>query len=358
MTTRQAFTLRDFRLESGAVLPEMTVAYRSLGALNAAGDNAVLVLHGYTTGPTMLEAGANVAEGSWAELVGPGKPIDSNKYFVICPNMLGSCYGSTGPASISPATGRTYGPAFPDITARDIVHAQKALLDGLGVKKLAAVAGPSFGAYQSFQWAASYPQLVERVVAAVGAPWHPGAPGTAAAILQALEADAGWAAYCTGDRNAMLPYLTAQRIKTLTLYGVDAELTPRIPDPAARAAEVARLAREWAEEFDPMSLVTLMHAAEGFDVRPALPAIAASGIPVLYVLSRTDPMFSPALAREVSRLPGADNFSYVELDSEKGHFASGADAALWADELRVFMACPPSEWQAAGFDSLDRKEAA
>jgi len=358
MTTRHYFTVRDFGLESGAVLPEMTVAYRSLGRLNAAGDNAVLVLHGYTTGPTMLEAGASVAEGSWAELVGPGKPIDTDKYFVICPNMLGSCYGSTGPSSIDRAKGRPYGPDFPDITARDIVHAQKALLDGLGVTKLAAVTGPSFGAYQSFQWAASYPRLVERVVAAVGAPWHPGPPGTAAAILAALEADAGWSAYRAGDHDAMLSYLTSQRIKTLTLYGVDAELAPRIPDPAARATEVGRLAREWAEDFDPMSLVTLMRAAEGFDVRPALPAIAASGTPVLFVLSRTDPMFSPALAREVSHLPGTDNFSYVELDSDKGHFASGADAHLWADELRRFMACAPSEWQASGFAALEHKEAA
>jgi homoserine O-acetyltransferase len=354
MTTRHAFTVRDFRLESGAVLPEMTVAYRTLGALNDAGDNAVLVLHGYTTGPTMLEAGANVAEGSWSDLVGPGKPIDSNKYFVICPNMLGSCYGSTGPASIDPATRRPYGPAFPDITAQDIVYAQKALLDGLGVTKLAAVAGPSFGAYQAFQWAASYPQLVERVVAAVGAPWHPGPPGTAAAILQSLEADAGWAGYCAGDREAMRPYLTAQRIKTLTLYGVDAELAPRIPDPAARAAEVARLAREWAEEFDPMSLVTLMRAAERFDVRPALPGIPA---PVLFVLSRTDPMFSPALAREVSGLPGTAHFSYVELDSEKGHFASGADAALWVDDLQRFMDCAPSAWRPSGFAALKQQEA-
>jgi homoserine O-acetyltransferase len=343
MTTQHFHTVRGFRLASGAVLPEMTVAYRSLGTLNAAGDNAVLVLHGYTTGPSMLEAGANVAEGSWSELAGPGKPIDSDKYFVICPNMLGSCYGSTGPASIDPATGLPYGPDFPAITAQDIVDAQKALLDSLGVTKLAAVTGPSFGAYQAFQWAASYPQLVGRVVAAVGAPWHPMPAGAAAGILTSLEADAGWAGYRAGDREAMLPYLTAQRIKTLTLYGVDAELTPRIPDPDARAAEVVRLARAWAEEFDPMSLVVLMRAAEAFDVRPSLPAIEASGIPVLYVLSRTDPVFSPALAREVLALPGTGNFTYVELDSDKGHFASGADAALWTGDLRRFMECAQQE---------------
>jgi len=316
--------VHDFRLESGVVLPHMTVAFRKLGQLNAARDNVVLVLHGYTTGPAMLDACANVAEGSWSELVGPGKPVDTSRWCVICPNMLGSSYGSTGPS----------GPDFPAITVADIVNAQKALLDALGVTRLAAVTGPSFGAYQAFQWAASYPHMVGRVVAAVGAPWHP-APPAAAGILQALQEDPGWEAWCGGDAEAMLPFLTAQRIRTLTLYGVDAELSGRIPDAAARAAEVARLAREWAEGFNPMSLVVLMQAAEGFDLRAQLPAMRA---PVLYVLSRTDPLFSPALGREVMQLPGTENWTYVELDSDKGHFASGADAALWAEALRTFMA--------------------
>jgi homoserine O-acetyltransferase len=124
------------------------------------------------------------------------------------------------------------------------------------------------------------------------------------------------------------------RIDTLTRYGVDAELTGRIPDPAERAAEVARLAAEWAEAFNPMSLVVLMEAAESFDLRERLADIKA---PVLFVLSRTDPVFSPTLASVVLQLPGAQGWTYKELDSEKGHFASGADAALWADDLRRFM---------------------
>jgi len=318
------YTMQDFTLSSGVVLPRMAVAYRQLGEINAARDNVVLVLHGYTTGPSMLDPGANVAEGSWSDLVGPGKPIDTNRYCVICPNMLGSCYGSTGP---------DFMPDFPPITVQDIVNAQKVLLDALGVRKLAAVTGPSFGAYQSFQWAASYPDMVGRVIAAVGAPWHP-APPTAAGILKSLQSDPGWQAWCRGDRSAMVPYLTAQRVKTLTLYGVDAELAPRIPDASERAAEVERLAREWAEAFDPMSLFVLMQAAETFDVRPQL---AAMQMPVMFVLSRTDPVFSPALGKTVMQMPGTKNWTYVELDSDKGHFASGADAALWADDLRCFM---------------------
>ncbi|MFC5479138.1 alpha/beta fold hydrolase [Massilia suwonensis] len=355
MSELHTFTGPDLRLASGKVLAEPTTAYRSMGRLNADGSNAVLVLHGYTTGPTMLESGANVAEGSWAELVGPGKPIDTDRHFVVCPNMIGSSYGSTGPGSIDPGTGARYGTAFPDLTVADIVAAQKALLDALGVRKLAAVTGPSFGAYQSFQWAVQYPEMVERVVAAVGAPWHPGAPGMADAVLADLSADPGWPAWCAGERQAMFAKLTAMRTATLTRYGVDAELAPRIPDPAARAVEVALLAREWAAEFDPMSLVVLMRAAEAFDVRAQLDTIRA---PVLYVLSRTDEVFSPALARQVAQLPGTDGFSYVELDSEKGHFASGADAALWAEDLRRFMNTEADAWVAAGFDTHNTEVAA
>jgi homoserine O-acetyltransferase len=314
-----------FKLTSGQILPRLEMAYRCKGTLNAAGSNAVLVLHGYTTGPSMLDAGANVAEGSWNELVGPGCPVDTNKYFVICPNMLGSCYGSSGPQA---------GQDFPAITLADIVNAQKALLDALGVTRLAAVTGPSFGAYQSFQWAVSYPEMVDRVVAAVGAPFHPAPAGAAKALREGLAADPAWHRWCAGDTLALVPRLTGMRIDTLTKYGVDAELAPRIPDPAARAIEVARLAAEWAEAFNPMSLVVLMEAAEAFDLRGRLADIKA---PVLYVLSRTDPVFSPALAEVVLQLPGAEHWTYKELDSEKGHFASGADAALWADDLRRFM---------------------
>src|SRR5450830_461967 len=182
------YRLGDWQLACGAVLEQAVLAYRTLGRLDPDGANAVLVLHGYTTGPSMLDAGANVAEGSWSDLVGPGRAIDTDRYFVVCPNMLGSSYGSTGPGSVDPATGAPYGADFPRITVGDIVAAQKALLDALGVRRLAAVAGPSFGAYQAFQWALSHPEMVERVVAAVGAPWHPGAPGAARAILASLEA--------------------------------------------------------------------------------------------------------------------------------------------------------------------------
>lgn len=309
----------DFRLASGAVLREAVSAYRTLGALNPEGTNAVLVLHGYTTGPSMLDAGASVAEGSWSELVGPGKPVDSTRYFIVAPNMLGSCYGSTGPGSVDPATGRAYGDDFPRITLEDIVTLQKRLLDALGVRRLAAAIGPSFGGYQAWQWAVQYPAFVERIVAAVSAPFHPAGAGNVEAV-----------------REQMRPGLVAMRVATLTRYGVDAELAPRLPDSAARAAEIRRMAEDWARDFEPGSLLTLMQAAQGFDVRPRFGDIQAR---VLIANSRTDAVFPPDVATQVGPALTAAGVRWraFPIDSDKGHFASGADAHLWAEALRNFM---------------------
>src|SRR5690349_20610032 len=139
------FTTRDFRLQSGIVMPEVTIAYRTLGRLAPARDNVVLVTHGNTSGPQMIDPGGSTGEGSWNGIVGPGKAVDTNRYFAICPNMLGSSYGSTNAASIDPRTGTRYGPRFPDITVADIVRTQRALLDHLGIAKLVAIVGPSYG---------------------------------------------------------------------------------------------------------------------------------------------------------------------------------------------------------------------
>src|SRR5690349_24568089 len=128
------FKIKDFRFESGTVMPEVTIAYETYGTLAPDGRNAVLLTHGYTSGQHMAgRSGANGAEGSWDGLVGPGKAIDTDRLYVVSSNMLGSSFGSTNPAFPNPATGKPYGPDFPDITLVDIVNAQKALLDGLGV---------------------------------------------------------------------------------------------------------------------------------------------------------------------------------------------------------------------------------
>src|SRR5436305_757605 len=142
MSAAGSFTFRDFRLQSGTVMPEVTIAYRTLGTLAPDRSNVVLITHGNTSGPQMIDPGGSIGEGSWNEIVGPGKAVDTNRFFAICPNMLGSSYGSTNATSIDPKTGTRYGPRFPDITVGDIVASQRALLDHLGIERLVSIVGP------------------------------------------------------------------------------------------------------------------------------------------------------------------------------------------------------------------------
>ncbi|MBN8873491.1 MAG: alpha/beta fold hydrolase [Rhodospirillales bacterium] len=328
-------TIPDFRLESGEVLPEATLAYVARGRLAADGRNAILVTHGYTSGPDMIRPGAGSSEGAWSSLVGPGAPIDTDRYRVICFNMLGSSYGSTNAASIDPRTGRRYGSRFPAITVADIVAAQRAALERMGVRHLRAVIGPSYGGFQAFQWAVSHPDFMDGIVPVVTSPLPPQSDRVAG-LRAWFEPDPAWNGgdyYETGDVKGTL---TRLRVDTLTRYGLLDSLAPRFPDPAARAAELERIAAAWAAGFDANSLFILGRAMERYDITRHYARIR---VPVLYVLSRTDALFPPSLAPTVMdglRAAGVDA-TYVLLDSEHGHLASGADADKWAPALRAFM---------------------
>src|SRR3978361_1427999 len=137
--TNDSFSFHPLPLLQGGTLPEVTLAYVTRGRLAPDGRNAILVTHGYTSGPRMIEPGIASSEGAWSTLVGPGAPIDTDRYYVVCSNMLGSTYGSTNAASADPRTGKPYGSKFPKITVTDIVSAQKQLLEHLGVTHLRAV---------------------------------------------------------------------------------------------------------------------------------------------------------------------------------------------------------------------------
>jgi homoserine O-acetyltransferase len=334
------FTIRDFRLRNGAILPEAKIAYETYGRLAADGRNAVLITHGYTG--SHHAAGRNPANGnlpgSWDGLIGPGKAIDTDKLFVVASNMLGSSYGSTNAATIDPATGRPYGPDFPAITVRDIVEAQKRLLDSLGVRHLVAVGGPSYGGYQSFQWAVAYPDFMDAIVPVNTAPWASANTDKQLAEMQArLATDPDWNGgryYGTGECKAVL---TEIRIETLKRYGIEASLAPRYPDPAAREAAIRELAAKWAANWDANSLLILRRALLGFDTRPDFAKIKAK---VLYILCRTDALFPPKIAPGVMQALAEAGVEarYFELDSELGHSSSGPEHAKWSPVLGEFLA--------------------
>jgi homoserine O-acetyltransferase/O-succinyltransferase len=334
----KTFTTADFRLQSGIVLPEATISYKTLGTLAANSDNAVLVTHGNTSGPQMIDPGGMTGEGSWNGIVGPGKAVDTNRFFAICPNMLGSSYGSTNGTSIDPYTAKRYGSRFPDITVSDIVATQRLLIDSLGIDKLVAIVGPSFGGFQAFQWAVNYPDTMKGIAPVVTSPLVPRerSDGNVERLLGSLSKDPNWNGGDYYDNGGVLETMTQIRIATLKTYGIEARLKQTISDPAQIEAAIRDEAVRWAEGFDANSLIILAKALRGFDVTQQFDRIKAK---VLFVLSRTDKLFPPEIAPGVMqglKAAGVDA-DYFLLDSEYGHSASGRDARKWAPRLRQFM---------------------
>lgn len=156
----------DFFFESGRVLAPITVCYETYGQLNGDRSNAILICHALT-GDAHAAGYHSVDDqkpGWWDAMIGPGKAFDTDKYFVICQNFLGSCYGTTGPASIDPYTGKPYGLKFPVFTVKDMVKLQKKLIDSLGIQKLLAIAGGSMGGMQALEWAITFPEKVMSII--------------------------------------------------------------------------------------------------------------------------------------------------------------------------------------------------
>jgi homoserine O-acetyltransferase/O-succinyltransferase len=335
---KMSHTFKNFKLQNGAVLPEVTIAYETYGKLAADGRNAVLATHGFTSSHHV--AGkyqtSDPTAGSWDPLIGPGKAIDTGKLFVVSSNMLGSSYGSTNPASINPKTGKPYGPDFPEFSVVDVVTAQKRLLDHLGVKHLVAVVGPSYGGYQTFQWGVTFPDAMDGLVVVVSAPKGSGGDAAVDSMIASLAKDPNWNGGWYYEKGGIVPTMTALRVATLKRYGIEAQLAPKFPDPAEREAAIQKMSGSWAREFDANGMVALRRASVRFDAEKDFKKIKAK---VLYVLSSTDNLFPPSIAPDVmAKLKAAGvDAQYFQLESEYGHLASGRDGEKWAPTLKRFM---------------------
>jgi homoserine O-acetyltransferase len=341
------FATKDFALEKGGGLPLCEVAYETHGRLDAAGDNAILVVHGYTSSGHVAGTHARGKEppgvapgtvGWWDALIGPGKAIDTDRFFVVGVNALGSCHGSTGPASLDPRTGKPYGPTFPEVTIRDIVRSQKLLLDSLGVKHLVAVCGPSMGGFQSFQWGVSYPDFMNGVVATVTAPkMRAGTIDAVEQLSQRLATHPNWNKGWYYENGGIASILADIRHETLVGYGRREILAATIPDPAKRDAQIRAEAEAWAKTYDGHSMIVLRRAIGTFDITADYAKLKAK---VLYVITPNDTLFPAKMgvsyAKEM-REAGVD-LTYIELVTDKGHMASHADAAQWAPALGAFIA--------------------
>ena len=194
-----------FRFECGATIPEVTIAYETYGKLNSAGDNAILICHALTGSAHagFYHTPEDKVAGWWDGFVGHGCPLDPQKYFIISPNILSGCYGTTGPDSIDPRTGQKYKMTFPPTTTRDMVNANKALLDYLGVTRLKCVVGGSLGAMQVWEWVVQFPDFMELAIPIAGttqgSPWMTALNEVA---RQAIFNDPNW---CNGNYDNPVP---------------------------------------------------------------------------------------------------------------------------------------------------------
>lgn len=332
------------RLDGGALLAPVEIAYETYGTLAADGGNAMLVCHALTGDQHLASAHPRTGKpGWWQRMVGPGKPIDTDRYFVICANVLGSCMGSTGPASVDPSTGRPYGMAFPVITIRDMVRAQALLLDHLGVARLMAVVGGSMGGMQALSWAATFPDRVEKCVVIASTARH-SAQNIAFHEVgrQAVMADPNWRGgdYYDGDPPAagLAVARMAAHITYLSEAGLTEKFGRRLQARAQKSFgfdadfQVESYLRHqglaFTDRFDANSYLYITRALDYFDLAEehgGLLANAFRGTATRFCLVSfdTDWLYPTAESRSIvhALMAAGAPASFVELSSPFGHDA-------------------------------------
>ncbi len=348
-------------LDCGVRLPRVVVAYRTHGRLDAGRANAVLVCHALTGDQYAAERSPLTGKpGWWEQVVGPGRPVDTDRYFVICANVLGGCMGSTGPRDDRAPGGDPWGTDFPPVTIRDMVRAQKLLVEHLGITKLFAVIGGSMGGMQALEWAATFPEAVFAAVPIAAAAYH-SAQNIAFHEVgrQAIFADPDWA----GGRywqHGRIPArgLAVARMAAHITYLSEQALTRkfgrrvRAGEPAAVLGDVFEVesylryqGSTFVQRFDANSYLTITRAMDYFDLAAEHAgdlsrAFAGTRTRFCLVSFSSDWLFptaqSRALAQALNRV--AADVSFVEITSDKGHDAFLLDEPDFHRTLCGFLA--------------------
>jgi homoserine O-acetyltransferase len=349
------------RLKGGAELPSYELAYETYGELNAAKSNAVLVCHALNASHHVAGYYAEQPDniGWWDNLVGPGKPLDTRRFFVVGSNYIGSCFGSTGPASIHPATGRPWGADFPVVTVEDWVEAQARLADRLGIERFAAVIGGSLGAMQALQWTLSYPDRVRHsIVIAAAARLTPQNIAFNEVARQAIMTDPDFHGGHYYEKGVVPTrgLRIARMIGHITYLSGEA-MTEKFGRLLRRGApgfdfdidfEIESYLRyqgdKFSTYFDANTYLRITKALDYFD--PAADfggslssALARAKAAFLLVSFKSDWRFPPARSREMVRalLDNRRIVSYLEIDAPGGHDAFLLEDARYHNALRAYF---------------------
>jgi len=348
------------RLDCGVELGPFPLAYQTYGELNADKSNAIMVCHALTGDHFVAETHPITGKPGWWDLmVGPGKPLDTNRYFIICANVLGGCLGTVGPKEVDPATGKPYGLNFPVITIGDMVRAQRMLIDHMGIDQLFAVIGGSMGAMQVLDWAARYPERVFAAIPVAGAARH-SAQNIAFHEVgrQAIMADPDWhggdyLSHDTKPRRGLAVARMAAHITYLSETALHRKFGRNLQDREALTFgfdadfQVESYLRHqgitFVERFDANSYLYITRAMDYFDLAAefgSLPA-AFESTPIRFcVVSFTsDWLFPTSESRAVVHAlnAAAANVSFVEIDSDKGHDAFLLDEPEFREVLGGFL---------------------
>ena len=337
----------------------MTVAYDTYGTLNADKSNAVLVCHALTADQFAARRHPVTDKpGWWEAIIGPGKPIDTDRFFVLCPNVLGGCMGSTGPASINPKTDEPYGLSFPVITIGDMVRSQAALLDLLGIEDLVAVVGGSMGGMQVLQWAADYPKRVRAAAVIAAAAQH--TPQNIAfheVGRQAVMADPDWAGgdyyreglspkkgLAVARMTAHVTYLSEAALEQKFGRNLQARQAPAFGFDADFQVEsyLRHQGKSFVDRLDANAYLYITRAMDYFDVAAGGDlATRFDGTQTKFLVTSftSDWLYPTSESRRIVRaLHGARAaVSFVEVESDKGHDAFLLHEPHFHDILRGFL---------------------
>ncbi len=360
LVQKQQLVLAHFTTQSGVVLKQVKVGWEAYGKLNADKSNVILITH-YFSG-TSHAAGkyrtTDATPGYWDSIIGPGKAIDTNQFYVLSVDSLANLNAfspdviTTGPASLNPDTGKAYGLTFPVVTIRDFVEVQKALLDKLGIKKLYAVIGPSMGSFQAIEWAVSYPEKVERLIPVIGTAYI---DSFSAVRLerwaQPIKQDPKWnkGAYPLTQQPAGLTRALA--------YVIQDALHPDLfnqsyPAPALDKAihqdiqaelpawnQLMTAAKQRSAQMDANSLLYLVRASQlwragmGDNWQQKLSGVKAK---TLWLPATGDLLLTPAMTKHSkAQMPDA---SYDEISGQAGHLDGLLNIQSKAEQIRQFLA--------------------
>jgi homoserine O-acetyltransferase/O-succinyltransferase len=343
----------SMQLELGGELPSVVCAYETFGRLNAKKSNAVLICHAISGDSHVTRHDPADAPGWWESLVGPGQAIDTDQYYVICPNMLGGCRGSTGPGSIDPATGRRYGKDFPQITVTDMVDVQAMLADHLGIETFAAVVGGSLGGHLALVWATRYPQRVATCCAIATSP-RMTAQSLAFDVIgrNAIQSDPHFndGQYYGRSRQPDVGLAIARMLGHITYLSSEAmadkfdidrhhprEIDTQFEKKFSVGSYLAYQGDKFTERFDANSYITLSLAMDLMDFGTSraqlVDSFAAATCRWLVVSFSSDWLFPPNQSREIVAALTAQNrqVTYAEITTNAGH-----DAFLMASDVAKY----------------------